>query len=61
MAVSFSLSPEQRRLVAIARRFAEEELRPLADEVRAEPDPLRRALLAVPRSRRRSAPASSRA
>jgi nitroalkane oxidase len=48
VAVSFTLSPDQRRLVQVARRFAEEQLRPLAEAVRAEPDPLRRALLARP-------------
>ncbi|GAY10498.1 acyl-CoA dehydrogenase family protein [Pseudonocardia sp. N23] len=48
MAVSFTLSPAQQQLVHVARAFADEQLRPLADAVRAEPDPLRRALLARP-------------
>jgi alkylation response protein AidB-like acyl-CoA dehydrogenase len=48
MAVSFLLSPEQEQLTLAARQFAEEHLRGLADAVAAEPDPLRRALLARP-------------
>lgn len=48
MSVSFSLSPEQEQLKHGARRFAEANLRGLADAVRAEPDPLRRAGLARP-------------
>jgi nitroalkane oxidase len=48
VAVSFSLSPEQEQLKAAARGFAEEHLRDLAAAVRAEPDPLTRALLARP-------------
>jgi alkylation response protein AidB-like acyl-CoA dehydrogenase len=48
MTVSFHLSPEQEQLKLGARQFAEEHLRPLAAEVRNEPDPLRRALLARP-------------
>ena len=48
MTVSFHLSPDQEQLKLGARRFAEEHLRPLAAEVRKEPDPLRRALLARP-------------
>src|SRR5260370_22397588 len=48
MTVSFHLSPEQEQLKLGARQFAEEHLRPLAADVRKEPDPLRRALLARP-------------
>ncbi len=48
MSVSFSLSPEQEQLKHGACRFAEANLRGLADAVRAEPDPLRRAGLARP-------------
>jgi nitroalkane oxidase len=48
MSVSFSLSPEQRQLKEVARQFAEANLRDLADAVRAEPDPIRRAALARP-------------
>ena len=48
MTVSFHLSPEQEQLKLGARQFAEQHLRPLAAEVRKEPDPLRRALLARP-------------
>ena len=48
MAVSFHLSLEQEQLKLGARQFAGEYLRPLAAEVRKEPDPLRRALLARP-------------
>ena len=48
MAVSFLLSPEQEQLKAAARGFAEEHLRDLAAAVRAEPDPLTRAMLARP-------------
>jgi nitroalkane oxidase len=48
MVVSFALSPEQEQLKAGARGFAEEHLRDLAAAVRAEPDPLTRALLARP-------------
>lgn len=48
MAVSFTLSPEQERLKAAAREFATGRLRDLAAAVRAERDPLRRALLARP-------------
>jgi butyryl-CoA dehydrogenase len=48
MTVSFHLSPEQEQLKLGARQFAEENLRPLAAQVRKEPDPLRRAQLARP-------------
>jgi nitroalkane oxidase len=48
MAVSFLLSPEQEQLKAAARGFAEEHLRDLAAAVRAESDPLTRAMLARP-------------
>src|ERR1700756_4023324 len=48
MTVSFHLSPEQEQLKLGARQFAEEHLRPLAAQVRKEPDPLSRALLARP-------------
>lgn len=48
MAVTFTLSPEQEQLKATARRFAVEHLRGLAAAVKAEHDPLRRALLARP-------------
>jgi nitroalkane oxidase len=48
MTVSFLLSPEQEQLKAAARGFAEDELRDLASAVRAEPDPLTRALLVRP-------------
>lgn len=48
MAVSFLLSPEHEQLKAAARGFAEEHLRDLAAAVRAEPDPLTRAMLARP-------------
>ncbi len=48
MSVSFSLSPDQEQLKHGARQFAEAHLRGLADAVRAEPDPLRRAGLARP-------------
>lgn len=48
MPVSFSLSPEQEQLKRGARQFAEANLRALADAVRGEPDPLRRAGLARP-------------
>jgi len=48
VAVSFALSADQQHLVQVARQFAEEQMRPLADAVSAEPDPLRRALLARP-------------
>ncbi|MGY1671426.1 acyl-CoA dehydrogenase family protein [Geodermatophilus sp. SYSU D00710] len=48
MTVSFTLTPEQEQLKAVARRFAEEHLRDLAAAVRAEPDPLTRAVLARP-------------
>ena len=48
MSVSFALSPEQVQLVQVAREFAETNLRELAEAVHAEPDPLRRALLARP-------------
>jgi alkylation response protein AidB-like acyl-CoA dehydrogenase len=48
MAVSFTLSPDQENLKTVARAFAAEHLRALAAAVRAEPDPLRRALLARP-------------
>ena len=47
-AVSFGLSPEQEQLKAGARGFVAEHLRDLAAAVRAEPDPLTRALLARP-------------
>ncbi|WP_300008150.1 acyl-CoA dehydrogenase family protein [Pseudonocardia sp.] len=46
--VSFSLSPEQEQLTQVARQFAEAHLRDLAEAVRAEPDPPRRAALARP-------------
>jgi alkylation response protein AidB-like acyl-CoA dehydrogenase len=46
--VSFLLSPEQEQLKAAARGFAENHLRELAAAVRAEPDPLTRALLVRP-------------
>lgn len=48
MAVSFTLSPEQEGLKKFARQFAEAHLRDLAEAVRAEPDPARRAELARP-------------
>jgi nitroalkane oxidase len=48
MTVSFLLSPEQEQLKAAARGFAENHLRELAAAVRAEPDPLTRALLVRP-------------
>jgi alkylation response protein AidB-like acyl-CoA dehydrogenase len=48
MTVSFLLSPEQEQLKAGARRFARDHLGDLAAAVRAEPDPLARALLARP-------------
>jgi alkylation response protein AidB-like acyl-CoA dehydrogenase len=48
MTISFQLSPQQEQLKFVARQFAEEYLRPLAADVRREPDPLRRALLARP-------------
>ncbi|MET0188398.1 MAG: acyl-CoA dehydrogenase family protein [Pseudonocardia sediminis] len=48
MTVSFDLSPEQEQLKHGSRQFAEAHLRDLAEAVRAEPDPLRRALLARP-------------
>jgi alkylation response protein AidB-like acyl-CoA dehydrogenase len=48
MAVSFTLSPDQEHLKTTARAFATEHLRDLAAAVRAEQDPLRRALLARP-------------
>jgi len=48
MTVSFLLSPEQEQLKAAARAFAREHLRDLAAATRAEPDPLRRALLLRP-------------
>jgi nitroalkane oxidase len=48
MAVSFTLSPEQEQLKAIARAFAAEHLREPAAAVKREHDPLRRALLARP-------------
>lgn len=48
MAVSFSLSPEQEQLKKVARQFAEAHLRDLAEAVRAERDPARRAELARP-------------
>lgn len=48
MSVSFSLSAEQVGLKRAAREFAEANLRDLADAVRAEPDPVRRAALARP-------------
>jgi alkylation response protein AidB-like acyl-CoA dehydrogenase len=46
--VSFSLSPQQEQLKAVARQFAEAHLRDLAEAVRNEPDPARRADLARP-------------
>ncbi len=48
MTVSFTLSPEQEQLKKFARQFAEAHLRDLAEAVRAEPDPARRADLARP-------------
>ena len=48
MTVSFSLSPQQEQLKAVARQFAEAHLRDLAEAVRNEPDPARRADLARP-------------
>src|SRR5438270_12334336 len=48
MAVSFSLSPEQEQLKHVARQFAESHLRDLAQAVRHEADPARRADLARP-------------
>lgn len=48
MTVSFTLSPEQEQLKKTARQFAEAHLRGLAEEVRNEPDPARRADLARP-------------
>src|SRR5215218_813907 len=48
MTVSFSLSPEQEQLKQGARQFAEAHLRDLAEAVRHEPDPGRRADLARP-------------
>ncbi len=48
MTVSFSLAPEQQQLKKVARQFAEEHLRGLAEAVRNEPDPARRADLARP-------------
>lgn len=48
MTVSFLLSPEQEQLKAAARGFAQEQLVALAAAVRAEPDPLTRALLLRP-------------
>src|SRR5260370_13190780 len=56
MTVSFHLSPEQEQLKLGARQFAEEHLRPLAAEVRKEPDPLSRALLARPAFEKPAAP-----
>ncbi len=48
MAFSFTLTPEQQELQASTRTFAQSALRPLAANVRAEPDPLARALLTRP-------------
>ena len=48
MSVSFLLTPEQEQLKAAARSFARDHLRDLAAAVRAEPDPLTRALLLRP-------------
>jgi nitroalkane oxidase len=48
MAVSFALSPEQEQLKQVARQFAEAHLHGLAEAVRTEPDPARRAALARP-------------
>ncbi len=48
MSVSFSLSPEQQQLRSDVRRFAQAVLRPMMAEVRAEQDPLARALLLRP-------------
>ena len=48
MTVSFTLSPEQEQLKKFSRQFAEAHLRDLAEAVRAEPDPARRADLARP-------------
>ncbi|NYJ08916.1 acyl-CoA dehydrogenase family protein [Petropleomorpha daqingensis] len=48
MAVSFSLSPQQEQLKQVARQFAEAHLRDLAEAVRHEADPARRADLARP-------------
>src|SRR4051794_32832586 len=48
MTVSFLLTAEQEQLKTAARGFAHEHLRELAGAVRAEPDPLTRALLLRP-------------
>ena len=48
MTVSFTLTPEQEQLKAVARQFADEHLRDLSVAVRAEADPLTRAMLARP-------------
>jgi nitroalkane oxidase len=48
MTVSFLLTPEQEQLKAAARGFARDHLRELAAAVRAESDPLARALLLRP-------------
>ena len=48
MTVSFTLTPEQEQLKAVARQFADEHLRDLSVAVRAEPDPLTRAMLRPP-------------
>ncbi|XPP25788.1 MAG: acyl-CoA dehydrogenase family protein [Leucobacter sp.] len=48
MAVSFTLTPEQQQLKTSARAFAREHLRPLMAQVRATPDPRRRAELLRP-------------
>ena len=44
----FALSPEQEKLKDVARQFAHDHLYELAAAVKAEPDPLARALLARP-------------
>ncbi|MFW0795061.1 acyl-CoA dehydrogenase family protein [Gordonia sp. CPCC 205515] len=48
MAFSFTLTPEQQQLQSSTREFARTVLRPLAQRVAAEPDPLTRALLTRP-------------
>jgi alkylation response protein AidB-like acyl-CoA dehydrogenase len=48
MTVSFTLTSEQEQLKAVARQFADEHLRDLSVAVRAEADPLARAMLARP-------------
>ncbi|MGV9712722.1 acyl-CoA dehydrogenase family protein [Gordonia sp. NPDC003424] len=48
MAFSFTLTPQQEQLQSSTRGFATTVLRPLAETVAAEPDPLTRALLTRP-------------